>query len=154
MTLMRLHIVYLRVCKYASLPNDDRAGCHQSHPSLRDGFVLCLFPGNKLPGYVHLVPTGQKRALIYIWSLHARVCLPSPCLYRTIGCMFFVEPASRPWPGSGCCFSSDPHSFCCIYRLSRGSVRRQEQNSGSLMKPNSVMSVSTATALGITTVSP
>src|SRR6266404_4407564 len=28
-------------------------------PSLRDGFSIESVPGNKLPGYHHLVPTGQ-----------------------------------------------------------------------------------------------
>ena len=66
------------------------------------------------------IPSGQNHALIYIRFLHSRFCLPGPCLYQTIGCTFSVELGSRPWPGSGCCFSSDPHSFCCIYRLSKG----------------------------------
>src|ERR1700740_621185 len=31
-----------------------------SNRSLRDGVLWCTFPGNKLPGYDHLVPPGQK----------------------------------------------------------------------------------------------
>ena len=29
-------------------------------PSLRDGIWWCIIPGNKLPGYDQLVPSGQR----------------------------------------------------------------------------------------------
>ena len=36
-------------------------GLIRSHRTLRDGSFFAPIPGNKLPGYLHSVPSGQKR---------------------------------------------------------------------------------------------
>src|SRR5258707_14217974 len=40
-------------------------------PSLRDGSLFAWIPGNKLPGYDHLVPPGQTHLRPYV-DAHAR----------------------------------------------------------------------------------
>ena len=41
-------------------PQDRRTSCRPNIiPSLRDGALVGRFPGNKLPGYDHSVPSGQ-----------------------------------------------------------------------------------------------
>jgi hypothetical protein len=37
----------------------------QSYRSLRDGFFVWHTPGNKLPGYDHSVPPGQKLTTVH-----------------------------------------------------------------------------------------
>ena len=39
---------------------EDRSRRGESHCTLRDGSIIGQAPGNKLPGYDHAVPTGQK----------------------------------------------------------------------------------------------
>jgi hypothetical protein len=41
-------------------------------PSLRDGSLLNGIPGNKLPGYDHLVPPGQTRLRPYVTRMRKR----------------------------------------------------------------------------------
>src|SRR5260370_23844926 len=45
-------------------------------PSLRDGSLFAWIPGNKLPGYHHLVPPGQTHLRPYV---DAYGQLPDPC---------------------------------------------------------------------------
>ena len=59
-------------------------GCHQSDRALRDGFDLGVFPGNELPGYLHLVPTGQKADLIYLQCAASLTLLPHASTKRLV----------------------------------------------------------------------
>lgn len=36
-------------------------GSNPSHRTLRDGSSLAIIPGNELPGYDHIVPTGHDK---------------------------------------------------------------------------------------------
>jgi hypothetical protein len=40
-----------------------------SDRALRDGFLIARIPGNKLPGYDHLVPSGQVQRSLQDYSL-------------------------------------------------------------------------------------
>jgi hypothetical protein len=45
-------------------PECERTASRRSDHTLRDGSVVANFPGNKLPGYPHSVPTGPVRYAI------------------------------------------------------------------------------------------
>jgi hypothetical protein len=77
---------------------------------------------------LHSVPSGQRCDPIYIRLREFNVRVILVCLYQTMGSAFSVGPEFKFWPGSGCCFSSDPFSLYCIYRRNRDSLRKPSRS--------------------------
>jgi len=87
------------------------ATSNQIIPSLRDGLSFGVIPGNKLPGYVHKVPPGQKR-FVPSWPTQSRdqettsACVP-PCSKSS------ATISSRPYKGCQALSQSVPSQDHC-----------------------------------------
>ncbi|MBV8215435.1 MAG: hypothetical protein JOZ08_19665 [Verrucomicrobia bacterium] len=62
----------MMIGQYALRPWAVNATYHPSG-SLRDGSCFGHSPGNKLPGYYHCIPSGQRIGLALIRKIHPRL---------------------------------------------------------------------------------